>query len=332
MDAVKRWIDVRQQRIRPIAFVVGVIKKFGDDRGGRLAALVAYYGFFSLFPALLTLVTVLAFVLEDRPGLREDIESSAIGQFPVIGDSIAGVAGQPLTGNVTGIIVGLVGALWAGLGAMQAAQDAMNEAWGVPRVDNPGFVAKRVRSLVMLAVLGGMLIATSALTQVIAAIEIFGPVSRALLFVGSVMLTSAVFVVAFRVLTVADVTWRQLVPGAVVAGTGYAVLQLVGQWYVRRVLAGAEDTYGTFGVVIGLLSWLYLQAQLTMIGAEVNVVAARGLWPRSLFERTATDADRTSLASKVKEAQIAPGMDVEISFTDAGTDDARPDVIRPPDS
>ncbi|HEY5873777.1 MAG TPA: YhjD/YihY/BrkB family envelope integrity protein, partial [Ilumatobacteraceae bacterium] len=109
---MKRWIDVRQQRVRPIAFVVGVFKKFGDDRGGRLAALVAYYGFFSVFPAMLVFVTVMAFVLEDRPDLRDSLYESAIGQFPVLGDSIAGVSSQPLTGSATAIVIGLVTALW----------------------------------------------------------------------------------------------------------------------------------------------------------------------------------------------------------------------------
>ena len=321
MDAVKRWIDGFQQRVHPIAFVVGVFKKFGDDRGGRLAALVAYYGFFSVFPAMLVFVTVVGFVLEDRPDLRDSLYESAVGQFPVLGESIAGVSSQPLTGSASAIVIGLVTALWAGLGAMQAAQDAMNDVWAVPRIDHPGFVAKRLRSLAMLIVLGSLLVGSAVLTQVIAAIDILGSVSRSSLFVGSVVLTSAVFVLSFHVLTVADVSWPQLVPGAIFAGTGYAVLQLAGQWYVTRVVNGASATYGTFAVVIGLLSWLYIQAQLTMFGAEINVVAARRLWPRSLFDRVATEADRTTLVSKVLQGRLAAGMDVEVTFDEDDEDD-----------
>ena len=323
MDAVKRWIDGVQQRLPAIAFVVGVFKKFGNDRGGRLAALVAYYGFFSVFPAMLVFVTVVGFVLEDRPDLRDSLYESAIGQFPVLGESIAGVSSQPLTGSASAIVIGLLTALWAGLAAMQAAQDAMNEVWAVPRVDQPGFVAKRLRSLAMLIVLGSLLVGSAVLTQVIAAIDILGSVSRASLFIGSVGLTSAVFVLSFHVLTVADVSWPQLVPGAMFAGSGYAVLQLAGQWYVTRVVTGASATYGTFAVVIGLLSWLYIQAQLTMFGAEINVVAARRLWPRSLFDRVATEADRSTLVSKVLQGRLAAGMEVEVTFD---ADDAEPAV------
>jgi membrane protein len=313
-EAVKQWIDDRQQRVRPVAFIVGVIKKFGDDRGGRLAALVAYYGFFSLFPLMLSLVTVLAFVLEDRPDLRDDIEQSALGQFPVLGDSIAGASGQALTGSTAAIVLGLLGAAWAGLAAMQAAQDAMNEAWDVPRASYPNFFLKRLRSLAMLGLLGALLIVSAALTQIVAAIDVIGVVGRGLLMVGSLALTIGVFIVAFHVLTVADISWRNLLPGSIVAGVGYTALQLVGQLYVNRVLNDAENTYGTFGVVIGLLSWLYLQAQITMIGAEVNVVAARRLWPRSLFGPPSTTADRESFTAQVDEARIAKEMEVIVRF------------------
>ena len=327
MDRMKGGIDRVQRRVAPLAFVAGVFKKFGEDRAGQLAALVAYYGFFSLFPALLSLVTILGFVLQDRPDLRDNIVDSALGQFPVIGESLTN-ADQPLTGNPAGIILGLLIALWAGLAAMQAAQDAVNATWDVPRIEHPSFLHKRLRSLLMLIVLGGLLIGTTALTQTLAAIEVIGPVSRALFIAGSLVLTAAVFMVAFRVLTVAEVTWKQLIPGSIVAGVGYMGLQLIGQWYLRRVINNAEDTYGTFAIVIGLLTWLYLLAQMTMLGAEVNVVAARHLWPRSLFGPPATEADRVSLESQVKAGQLAEDMEVEVTFSGStpvkGPEDAAP--------
>jgi uncharacterized BrkB/YihY/UPF0761 family membrane protein len=59
----------RVQRRRPmLAFVVAVWKKFGDDRAGQLAALIAYYAFVAIFPLLLVLDTVLTIVLRHDPG------------------------------------------------------------------------------------------------------------------------------------------------------------------------------------------------------------------------------------------------------------------------
>ena len=67
------------------------------------------------------------------------------------------------------------------------------------------------------------------------------------------------------------------------AAVGYEALQLLGGYYVGRVLANAANVYGTFALVIGLLSFIYLAVHITLLGAEVNVVAARRLWPKSLL-------------------------------------------------
>ena len=79
-----------------------------------------------------------------------------------------------------------------------------------------------------------------------------------------------------------DVTWRSLRGGAIVAAVLYEVLQLLGGLYVGHVLKNASNTYGTFALVIGLLSWIYLTVEVTLLAAEVNVVATKRLWPRDL--------------------------------------------------
>lgn len=280
-------IDLLQQRNRVTSFAVGVIKKFGDDRAGRLAALIAYYGFFSLFPALLALVTVLGFVLENRPALRADIADSALAQFPIVGDSIAQTISSPLTGNTVALVIGLLGALWAGMGMVQACQDAMNDVWAVKRADSPSFFAKRLRSIIMLLLVAVLLVISTGLAQLVGLLGM-GVAGTVVLFVATVALNVLVFAVGFRVLTVADLSWRTVLPGAIFTGVGYTLMQYLGSAYVTRTLNGATSTYGTFAVVIGLLSWIFLIAQVLMIGAEINTVAHKRLWPRSLFAVPAT--------------------------------------------
>src|SRR4051794_18962500 len=94
MDLLKpiRVIDRRQQRTKGLSIVFAVIKKFGDDQAGGLAALVAYYAFFSIFPLLLVFVTVLGFVLQGDPSAQESVKSSVLGQFPIIGKQVQGHA------------------------------------------------------------------------------------------------------------------------------------------------------------------------------------------------------------------------------------------------
>lgn len=112
-----RRVDAVQRRIPWLAFPFAVFKKFGDDQAGGLAALIGYYGFFSMFPLLLLFVSVLGFLLPGDPGLRQEIVHSALAQFPVIGTEIGRKAGvHGLTGTWLSAAVGAGGALWAGLG------------------------------------------------------------------------------------------------------------------------------------------------------------------------------------------------------------------------
>ncbi len=285
LAVVDRW----QQRTRPAAFAVGVVRKFSDDRAGRAAALVAYYGFFSLFPLLLVAVTVIGFVF--KGGQRDWLRDSALAQIPVIGDQLRDQV-HPLDGNVSALVIGLVAALWAGLGCMQAAQDGINAVWGLPRADQPNFFWKRVRSLGALGVVSLTLVVGAVATQVPTLLPDVPGLGRAAGLVISALLNAVLFALAFQVLATGRQRWGDLVPGAVLAGVGYSVLQVVGQWFVRRRVTGASSTYGTFAVVIGLLTWLYLLAQLCLVAAEVIVVRTDRLWPRSLSGEPTTDADR----------------------------------------
>src|SRR5437667_11016563 len=91
MNVVQRIVarvDAFQQRRRWTAFPYAVNKKFGDDQAGYLAALIAYYGFFSLFPLLLVLWSGLGLILRGDPNLQTKILNSALKNFPVIGTDI----------------------------------------------------------------------------------------------------------------------------------------------------------------------------------------------------------------------------------------------------
>ena len=130
---------------------MAVGRKFADDEGGNLTALIAYRAFFSLFPLLLLLTSVLGFVLAGDPSLRKEAIDSVLGQFPVVGEQIR--VGT-LEGSGVALAVGIVGSLWAGLGVVLATGEALDRIWEVPRGERQGFLSSRLRSLAMLAVLG----------------------------------------------------------------------------------------------------------------------------------------------------------------------------------
>ena len=137
-------VDAWQRRHALAGFPIAVLKKFGEDRASNLAALSAYYAFFSLFPLLLAFVSILGFVLDGNPSLREDVVDTALGRIPVIGAQLSGEI-EPLTGSGIALAIGLAGALWAGLGVTVALGRAFAEIWDVPRLEQPGGLKARGR-------------------------------------------------------------------------------------------------------------------------------------------------------------------------------------------
>jgi membrane protein len=304
-----RALDRLQRRHGALGFPLGVLKKFADDQASHLAALMAWYGFFSLFPLLLVFVTVLGYLLRDNRGLYDDIVDSAVGQFPVIGNDLQVDA---LGGSTVALVVGLLAAVWAGLGITVAGQRAMDQVWAVPHRLRRNFLTARLRGLLILLVLGVLNVAvTTAVGLLVGGLG--GTELKVAGFAASALLDVALFWAVFRLFTSDRVATRQLWLGIVLAAVGWAVLQTLGGIYVDRVVRRANQTYGFFAIVIGLLSWLYLGAQMLLYAAEANVVRARHLWPRSLLEPV-TDADVRALRAAARVEERRDGERIEVTF------------------
>jgi inner membrane protein YhjD len=308
LDRVDAW----QQRHRASAFVVGVVKKYGDDRGGQLAALITYYGFLAMFPLLLVFVTVLGYVAHDDPGLRRDLLDTALADFPVVGQELRRNVGA-LGGNGVALVVGLLALVWGSLGVAQVAQHAMAQVWNVPGSQRPGFGPRLLRSVLVLAVLALAVVATAVLTT-LATLVPGGSAVPILSTALVVVLNVALYWLAVRVLTPKEIATRDLLPGAVLGGIAWTALQALGTWLVARQLRHTSELYGTFGVVLGLLFFLYFASQIVVYAAEVNVVRARGLAPRSLAPPPLTAADEAVLTDVVRAEQRRPEQDVVVTF------------------
>ena len=327
--------DRLQQRRPVLGFPLAVLQKYFEDQGGYLAATITYYAFFAIFPLLLVLTTVLGFVLRGHTHLYTSIVDSALGQLPVIGNELQ--LGR-LRGNGLALALGLMAALWAGMGVFLASQNAMNRLWGVPHARRPDFLRARGRSLVLLLLLGGGMLATTVLGAVAGAGAGLGADFGALWKIASFALGAIVnfglFWVGFHVLAARGVGWRQLRGGAIAAAILYGGLQALGGFFVDRVLRGASNTYGTFALVIGLLSWIYLSVHVMLLAAEANVVAARRLWPRSfsiLVEQPATAADRAALAQRDRIEERRQDETISVDFGGStGEGGPRRDASGPP--
>jgi YihY family inner membrane protein len=313
VERLARKADTAQQGVRPLAFAVGVFKKFGDDRGGSLAALLTFYGFLSLFPLLLLLVTILGFFSGSEHSFVLRVENSAFSQFPVVGtklsSNIHGLQGR----SVFGLIVGILFVLWGSQGALQTAQYAQAEIWNIPGVSRPNFWARLGRTGLMMLVLGLFLLASTVLAGVVT-IGHHGAWAVVGAVVVSLIVNVGLFIVAFRLLTPKQIPWKDMVPGAIVGALGWTVLQYVGGVLVEHSLRNTSKEYGTFALVLGLVSFLYLAAQVTLYAAELNVVRVRHLWPRGMVQPPLTAADKEVLSSIALEAKRRPEQYVSTGF------------------
>lgn len=280
----------RYQRARPwLAFPFGVVKKFAGDKAGYLAALVAYFGFFSLFPLMLAFTSILGFVVTDPQDQRE-FSDAAADQIPVVGDIIRDTAGS-LEGSVIAIVIGLALALWSGLRIVDAMQNAMNDVWDLPRVVRPKLLERRLKGFLMLLVIGGGLVGSIVASNVAAFVDAIPGGGKVAIWAGTALISVLLYLVGYQLLTDAKLPWRDLWPGALFGGISWWALQTFGSAYITSQQASAGETYGQFASIIALFAFLFVAAQLSIVGAEISVVRARKLWPRSLVKGEVTEAD-----------------------------------------
>jgi membrane protein len=302
-----RKLDDFQQRTKALAIPLAVVKKAGDDQGGNLAALVAYFGFFSLFPLLLVFTTILGYVLASDPSEQHKVEQSILHQFPSLGSSLPL---HSISGSAVALILGLLVSLWAGLGVTNAAQNLLNTVWAVPRKDRPNFVKSRLRGVGLLAFLGALFVVSTIVNGAVSS-SFGGAGSKIAGYAISLLVNGLLFFASFRLMT-QNVSSRELLPGSVVGGVLWTILQTIGSVYLHHI---KTTNYGVFAVVIPLIIWLHLGGQVFMYSAEVNVVVVRGLWPRSFFGPPTAPADQETLTALAKAEERSDQQHVDVEFS-----------------
>jgi membrane protein len=203
--------------------------------------------------------------------------------------------------------------VWTGLGVTLAISTALDRTWDVPQPKRAGYIGSRLRALAVLVSVGVINVLATVAVGLATAGGVGTPITQVLSFIASGVIDLVLFAASFRVLTTAQATIRQVLPGALLAGGCWLTLQAAGGVYVSRLLAGSSQTYGGFAAVVGLLSWLLIASELILLAAELNVVLARRLWPRSLTGDL-LDADRQALGDSARAAQIDRRQHIAVTF------------------
>ncbi len=285
LRALADRVDRFQQRHPVLAFPVAVFRELQDMKAGYLGAILTFFAFVSLFPLLLILTTVLGAVLRSNPKLQQDVLNSALVDFPVIGDQLKnnihdfGRSGPALAISIVFTSIGA-------LGLANAAQYAMNLLWGVPEDRRPKFPQSWLRSVGIIGTMGLGVLSTTAMTALgeWASGAFFPAGLRLALVAASFVLTALLFWLGMRSATAIEVEARDLRLAAILTTVFWQGLQYLGGFIAAHQLAHASTLYGVFGLVLGLVAWIYLQARLTLIAVTTDVVRARRSWPRSLFD------------------------------------------------
>jgi YihY family inner membrane protein len=310
-----RKVDATQQRFTPTAFVFGVIKKYGDDNGGVLAANLAYSAFVSIFPLLLVLVTILGLVVVGHPAIRADVLNAVANQVPLLGHTLTGNVHTLRRSSTIGLIVGLLALIYGATGLAQAGLFTMEQVWNLPGPARPGYVQRLGRAVLFLGLLGAGVIVTTGLSSLTIYLHHRGFWFDLLVDVVTAAFSAGMYLGAFRVLTPKGVPTRNLLTGAVTGGVLWTVLQVLGNWLIHHYLH-TDSVYGVFATVLGLLAWIYLAVEITVYSAEINAVLTRRLWPRAIVQPPLTEADRASMALQALQNQRRPEQHVEVTFSD----------------
>ncbi|HEX5949116.1 MAG TPA: YihY/virulence factor BrkB family protein [Actinomycetota bacterium] len=274
-------LDHYQQRSW-LGFPIAVGIQYGRDRCGAFAAMIAFYGYLSILPLFLVAMSLAKIVLGGTDA-EQRVLDAIVDAFGVVGEQLVQNI-QPTTGDVVAITVGLLVALWGGLGVMQSVQLAFNDIWNVNLDRRPDFLRSRLRSLITIVLLG-VIVLIAAIVPALMTVLGFSDLSRFVGFVISYVIAILMLLVTYRALASRELSWGNVAAGAAVAGAVWVLLQVVGSLLLGRWIREASQLYGLFGVSFGLLVWISLAAQIVLAGAEINVVRVRRLWPRSILGR-----------------------------------------------
>lgn len=285
--------DRFQQRHHFWGFSYAVLKKYGEDQAGYQAALLTYYGFVALFPLLLILTTVTALITGSHAHLQQSIITTVTNEFPVLGGQLSSHV-QELHKSGLALIIGLLFTLYGARGVADAFRHAVNHIWQVPLRKRPGFPQSLYTSITMI-ITGGVGIVAAGLASGLAGAAGHGwPVRLLSALVNVLILYFVLQILLGLSLPKGTASRRDTSSGALAAAIGLAVLQLLGGYLLRRELRSLDALYSYFALALGLLFWIYLQAQVVCYGIEIAAVHTQRLWPRSLTNdhRTAVDEHR----------------------------------------
>lgn len=292
IEKTSKRLDKLQQKYPAVAFVYAIIKKYGDDQAGYLAALLAYYAFVSLMPLLIVATSVLQIFARNDEHIREIFLRNAASYFPVLGDNLVNSLETPSKSGLA-LVIGLLITLYGARGVAIVIQHTQNHLWCVPRWRRTNFPQSIVKGFGLIFIGGLGFVIAASLTSYAGGASHVWPL-RLLVGTAGFMVLFAVFLAIFAYGPSKRQGHRVHVPGALFAAFGLLILQAFGGYIIAHQLRVQTGLTAQFATVLVLLFWLYLQAQVFIYAIEINSVLGYKLWPRSVDVNSPLRADTTA--------------------------------------
>jgi len=276
--------------VRFVLFCADVVNDFLDRNCPYVAAAIAFYTLFSLFPLSLAVISVVGFLLgpqAEETQLAREIARVIPVSSSYISETIRGIVSARTITGVTSVL----GLLWAATAMFGAIRKGINNAWGVKRT-RP-FLKERLMDF-GLALGAGLLMllfifltpAMGLIREILALVapEVSSAVVGLVSFLVSPLISFLIFLILYRYLPNTRVTFRDVWPGALAAslafdGTKWGFVTYIKTFPVYNVV------YGSVGAILALLTWVYLSAIILLFGALVTSRYARYMSSRSQEER-----------------------------------------------
>ena len=255
-----------------------VWEEIGKDRVLSVAGGLTFFCLLALFPAITALVSVFGLFADPaQVAVKLGSLTSLMPQeaATILIDQAKAISAASSANLSLAAVVALALALWSANGGTKALIEALNVAYGV--TEERGFVQLNAFSLgatiCAIAIVLGLIVAVAVLPQLLDVIWL-GSLTENLLLLGR---WPAIFAFMLGFLGLAyrfapnrrDAAWRWITPGAVLAAIGLLVFSLLFNWYAQN-LGNYNQTYGSLGAVVALMTWMWLSATLVLVGAEVN--------------------------------------------------------------
>ncbi len=254
------------------------IRKSAEDHAKDLAAAIAYWSFFSIFPLVIAILSVAGYFLGSSEA-QVRVYRLVTDSLPGSADFVQGLVTDVVEHRGTLGLVGLLGLLWTASKGFGAVTRAVNRAVGAKR-SHP-FSLSKLRHLLVTAVCSALLLislGTTTAVEVVLRPSMLEPLgldlpllSRFQGTVTNLLLAVLLFAVVYKITPYVRASWGQVLPGALLAALLFEVLKAGFVVYLERG-TDLEALYGSLSSIIVLLLWLYLSAWVLILGAEFNIV------------------------------------------------------------